>query len=314
MGLCVSALSGLILPYRISPVFNTKMARPLRIEFPGAFYHITSRGDRREPIFEDDTDRRTFLDICGAALKRYDASLLAYCLMGNHYHLVVQTHKANLSELLRQVNGVYTQNYNRRHGMVGHLFQGRFKAILVDSDAYLLLVCRYVELNPLRAKIARHLDDWKWSSYRAHTGKECPPPWLDTSTVHGYLLGHTAIDANDVIVAAARYARLVEQGQDVNLWKTSLRQQIYLGDDAFITRMQALLDPKRKSASEVPVIQRQPIAKSVTEYLQDRDRNEAITLAYEEGRHTLFAIAHEVGLSVARVSKVIAAQKEKNKT
>jgi putative transposase len=106
------------------------MARPLRIEFPGAIYHVTSRGDRREPIFEDDADRHGFLEICGTALERFEASLLAYCLMGNHYHLVVHTRQGNLSKLLRQINGVYTQTYNRQHNKVGHLFQGRFKARL----------------------------------------------------------------------------------------------------------------------------------------------------------------------------------------
>ena len=111
------------------------MARPLRIEFPGAVYHVTSRGDRDEDIFVDDQDRQ--------ALSRFDAEALAYCLMGNHYHFVLHTRQANLSLLMRHVNGVYTQTYNRRHHKVGHLFQGRFKAILVDRDAYLLEVCRY---------------------------------------------------------------------------------------------------------------------------------------------------------------------------
>ena len=129
------------------------MARPLRIEYAGATYHVTSRGDRREPIFIDDDDRRAFLDVLGQALARFDAAVLAYCLMGNHYHLVLTTHGANLSALMRQLNGVYTQRFNRRHDKVGHVFQGRFKAILVDRDAYLLEVCRYVELNPVRAKM-----------------------------------------------------------------------------------------------------------------------------------------------------------------
>ncbi len=128
----------------------TAMARPLRIEFPGAIYHVTSREDRREPIFEDDTDRDAFLAVLGRTLPRFDGCALAYCLMGNHYHLVPHTRPANLSSIMRDVNGIYTQAYKHRHGSVGHLFQGRFKAILVDRDAYLLEVCRYVELNPVR--------------------------------------------------------------------------------------------------------------------------------------------------------------------
>ncbi|WP_287640533.1 transposase [Accumulibacter sp.] len=114
------------------------MARPLRIEFPGAIYHVTSRGDRREPIFVDDADGESLLAVLAAGMARFDAQVLAYCLMGNHYHFVLHTRQANLSALMRHVNGVYTQAFNRRHAKVGHLPQGRFKAILVDRDAYLL--------------------------------------------------------------------------------------------------------------------------------------------------------------------------------
>jgi putative transposase len=123
------------------------VSRPLRIEFPDAVYHVTSRGDRREPIFVDDADRAALLGVVGQAAERFDARVLAYCLMGNHYHFVLHTRAANLSRLMRHVNGVFTQRFNRRHGKVGHLFQGRFKAILVDRDSYLLEVCRYVELT-----------------------------------------------------------------------------------------------------------------------------------------------------------------------
>ncbi len=105
------------------------MSRPLRIEFPGAVYHVTSRGDRREPIFDDDADRQRFLGVLAHGLSRFDAQVLAYCLMGNHYHFVLYTRAANLSRLMRHINGVYTQAYNRRHGKVGHLFPGRFKAV-----------------------------------------------------------------------------------------------------------------------------------------------------------------------------------------
>ena len=127
------------------------MSRPLRIEFPGALYHVTSRGDRREDIFVDDNDRARLLAVVAQGLARFDAQLLAYCLMSNHYHFVLHTRQANLSALMRHINGVYSQAFNRRHGKVGPLFQGRFTAILVDREAYMLEVCRYVELNPVRA-------------------------------------------------------------------------------------------------------------------------------------------------------------------
>jgi putative transposase len=153
------------------------MARPLRIEFPGAVYHVTSRGDRRDAIFVHDADRLAMLAILAQATQLFDAQVLAYCLMGNHYHLVLHTRQANLSLLMRHINDVYTQTFNRRHGKVGHVFQGRSKAILVDRDNYLLALCRYVELNTVRAKMIGSPADWPWSSYLAHAGLQPSPDW-----------------------------------------------------------------------------------------------------------------------------------------
>src|SRR3990170_1428331 len=147
------------------------MARPLRIEFPGALYHVTSRGDRREPIYEDDADRTTFLATLAEVLRRFNWTCYAYCLMTNHYHLVVGTPDGNLSKGMRQLNGMYTQATNRRHRRTGHLFQGRFKGILIDKDAYLLELARYVVLNPVRAGMVKHPRLYAWSSYRAVVGE-----------------------------------------------------------------------------------------------------------------------------------------------
>ncbi len=131
------------------------MARPLRIEFPGALYHITARGNAQQDIFVDDEDRLLFLSVLERVVSRFHLLLHAYCLMDNHYHLVLETPQANLSQAVRQLNGVYTQAFNRRHGKVGHVLQGRFKAILVGRDSYLLELCRYVALNPVWARITR---------------------------------------------------------------------------------------------------------------------------------------------------------------
>lgn len=283
------------------------MSRPLRIEFPGAVYHVTSRGDRREPIFDDDTDRMAFVDVISRALERFDACALAYCLMDNHYHLVLHTRRANLSELMRQINGVYTQAYNRRHGKVGHLFQGRFKGILVDRDAYLLEVCRYVDLNPVRAGMVAEAAQWPWSSYCAHVGLAVVPPWLDSAAVHGYLLGRDAISGRDRALAAKRYATLVERGKDVRLWDDALKAQIFLGDEAFITRMQSLLAPEQAEASNIPSIQRRPRPMELPSYFATHPRNEAIVLAHAEGGYTMSSIAREIGLSVGRVSRIVRA-------
>jgi REP-associated tyrosine transposase len=291
------------------------MARPLRIEFPGAVYHVTSRGDRREPIFVDDHDRHGFLDVMAQALVRFDAEILAYCLMGNHYHLVLHTRKANLSLLMRHINGVYTQVFNRQHNKVGHLFQGRFKAILVDRDAYLLEVCRYVELNPLRARMVRKPEAWAWSSYRAHVGLETSPAWLDTNGLHGYLLGRAPGGASDRRRAANRYAQLVAAARGVRLWDEALRRQIYLGDEAFVERMQNLADPKRKAAHEISKAQRRT-TRSLAQWLRDCDsREEALFRTHTESGLTMRAIATELGLSVSRVSRLIArAEKVKDNT
>ena len=188
------------------------MARSLRLEFPGAIYHVTSRGDRREAIFEDDVDREAFLNGLNVALTRFDAVLFAYCLMDNHYHLVVHTRLANLSKLMQHINGVYTQAYNRRHKKVGHLFQGRFKGIIIDVHAYLLEICRYVDLNPVRARMVRDAAKWPWSSYRAHVGLTVPPPWLDTNTIHHYLLQQTSVhDLEQYLTSSHPTARQQQQ-------------------------------------------------------------------------------------------------------
>jgi REP element-mobilizing transposase RayT len=284
------------------------MSRPLRLEFPGAIYHVTARGDRREAIFEDDADRKELLDVLGQALERFDAECLAYCLMPNHYHFVIETGRANLSRLMRHVNGVYTQRSNRRHGKVGHLFQGRFKAIVVDRDSYLLEVCRYVELNPVRARLARRPRDWTWSSYRAHVGLVQPPAWLDSS---GRLLGQFAATQ---AARRRRYAQFVAQGRGVRLWEEALRGQIYLGNENFVARLQASGERKTDSR-EIPRAQRRGKPRSLESYLRDRDgREPGMLRAYREGGYTQSAIAHASGLSVSRISRIISALEAKDKT
>jgi REP element-mobilizing transposase RayT len=282
------------------------MARPLRIEFRGAVYHVTSRGYRREDIFTDDEDRRGLLEVLAQAMSRFDAEALAYCLMDNHYHFVLHTRQANLSLLMRHINGVYTQAFNRRHHKVGHLFQGRFKAILVDRDAYLLEVCRYVDLNPVRARIVRKPDAWAWSSFRAHVGQATGPEWLDTQGLHGYLLGHPVRGAGDRRRAADRYARLVASVPDASLWDTALRQQIYLGDEAFVERMQALAEPRNSTDDDIPKVQRRK-SRTLAQWMATcENREQALYNAHTQGAMTMSAIARELGLSISRVSRLIA--------
>ena len=281
------------------------MARPLRLEFEGAIYHVTARGDRREPIFQDDSDRNMLLAIVKQAMERFDAVVFAYCLMENHYHFVLQTHQPNLSRLMRHINGVYTQAYNRRHAQVGHVFQGRFKAVLVDKDTYFLEVCRYVDLNPVRAGSVTQPGDWAWSSYRAHTGEVSAPNWLDSSALRQQLSPRSD-------QGPKRYARFVAAGRGVRLWDVALSGQIYLGNAQFVRTMQ-----KRAGSlhdREIPKAQRRPKARPLSWYLAQHDRNIAIAMAYLEGGHTQSAIADATGLSISRVSRLISFYEAKGKT
>ncbi len=146
------------------------MARQLRLEFPGALYHLTARGNAREAIYRDEVDRKLFVALLGQEIEQQGWQCYAYCLMDNHYHLLIETPELNLSRGMRRLNQVYTQAYNRRHGRVGHVLQGRFKSIVVDKDPYLLELSRYIVLNPVRAGMTTSVRAWRWSSYRAYGG------------------------------------------------------------------------------------------------------------------------------------------------
>ena len=198
------------------------MSRPLRIEFAGALYHVTSRGNERREIFFSEEDRAAFLSILGEVVGRFTWRCHAYCLMTNHYHLLVETPDANLSKGMRQLNGVYTQYINRTHTRVGHLFQGRFKGILVQKEAYLLELARYIVLNPLRAGMVADPGAWPWSSYRGTVGAEEEPAFLTTDWLLSAFGGELA-------AARVGFARFVAEGGDGECpWK-DLKGQIYLG-------------------------------------------------------------------------------------
>jgi putative transposase len=284
------------------------MTRPLRIEYAGAVYHITSRGDRREDIFEDDDDRRRLLDTIAQAMEKFDAAVLAYCLMDNHYHLIIRTNKANLSTIMRNINGIYSQKYNRRHSKVGHVFQGRFASILVDSESYFSEVCRYVELNPVRACIVKSPEEWQWSSFLAHTNRISSPKWLDTTGLYSYILNRENLSKNDKKYAAILYETYVKRDLHVRLWQHHLRQQIYLGDEDFVDRMQNFALKKRLEASEIPRMQRHKSFR-LAPWLEKYDsENEAIWHAYKETALTMTAIADELEMSISKVSRILSKQ------
>ncbi len=274
------------------------MSRPLRLEYPDALYHITSRGDRRENIYDDKVDRELFLSIFAEAIDRYNWQCYAYCLMDNHYHLLVQTPDANLSKGMRQLNGVYTQTYNRKHQKTGHLFQGRYKAILVDIDAYLLELCRYIVLNPVKAGLVKQPGDWPWSSYGATTGDVATPGWLSVD----YILAQFGKRRKTTI---GKYQTFVRQGMErAPIW-SELKQQMYLGDKTFIDEAQRYLGKEHEDI-QIPKVQKSSQPETL-DYYHDREnsRNEAIIAAYASGGYSYQQIADYFGVHFTTVGRLV---------
>lgn len=266
------------------------MARPLRLEFPGAVYHLTSRGNARQKIFFSDTDRELFLKTLSQVISRYNWICHAYCLMDNHYHLLIETPKANLSLGMRQVNGIYTQSFNRQHKRVGHLFQGRFKAILVEKQSYLLELCRYIVLNPVRIKCVARLGAWKWSSYRATAGLAPAPEFLSTD----WILGHFDKSRS---TAQRWYREFVREGLASRPWE-DLRGQIYLGSEQFIKEHL----PENMGLKEIPRVQLQAVKPSL-ERIFAKHGKKGIVQAYKEHGYRLHEIAVHLRVHYATVSR-----------
>lgn len=280
------------------------MARPLRLEFAGALYHVTSRGDRQEAIYETDGDRQLFLSVLSGVCEHYHWLCHAYCLMDNHYHLLIETPEGNLSKGMRQLNGLYTQGFNRAHKRVGHVFQGRYKAILVDKEDYLLEVARYIVLNPVRARMVRSAKDWPWSSYRATVGQQVKPNWL---SVEWLLSGFGRRKAR----AIEAYKQFVKEGKGQPCLWDQLSNQVFLGNEQFVASMQKLVDGD-KELDEIPSSQRRPIAKELSYYAKKhKTRNEAITSAYLSGGYSLKEIGDYFKLHYSTISGIVKNHKSK---
>ncbi|MFH1096680.1 MAG: transposase [Candidatus Desantisbacteria bacterium] len=224
------------------------MARQLRIEFGGVFYHITSRGNLRDKIFFEDKDKEKFLEVLERTKERYGYLLHAYILMDNHYHLLIETPKANISQIMQNINTSYTVYINRRYQRNGHLLQGRFKSIVVDKAEYLITLSRYIHLNPIRAKIVETPEDYKWTSYRAFIGKE----------------NNSIVDITDTLLyfsktrskAEKAYREFVEEGirREENPFN-DIELKIILGGKDFKAKIMNLLD-RIKVDDELPQIKR----------------------------------------------------------
>jgi putative transposase len=303
------------------------MSRPLRLQFPGALYHITSRGDGRESIYLDDRDRMAFLATLAQVCERYSWVCHSYCLMTNHYHLMIETLAPSLARGMRQLNGVYTQDFNRAHQRVGHVYQGRYAAVLVQKERHLLEVMRYIVLNPVRAHMVRTAGDWTWSSYRATVGLAPSPPWLKTDGVEA-IFGAGA-------KGRRRFIEFVQDGIGAPSCWQHLTHQIYLGDSAFVSSALDRIGMDAHDAShlsEVPMTQRcvrpaparrwetqhppaQPLAGQAPTRSSLAERNRAIIDSFATGDFTMRAIGEHFGLHYSRVSRIIsAAERARRKT
>jgi putative transposase len=269
------------------------MARPLRIQEAGLTYHVTGRGNEKKPIFLDDLDRNRFLLLLTIVADHYQIDCHAVCQMTNHYHAVLTTKRANLSAAMQTLNGEYASVFNRYHRRVGHLFQDRFGAQIVQHGAYFLTVCRYVARNPLRAGMVSRPEEWPWSSYRATVGL-CPKP--DYLSVHG-ILGEFDDDADSAMQCYARF--VMSQRPD------RLPRDPVLGDRAFASRF---TEAARRASSEVPRRQRNVEKISAREFfdgvLTRAERDAAIVRTYRAG-FSQCEIARVLGVHYSTISKVV---------
>lgn len=279
------------------------MARPLRIEYDGALYHITSRGNARKAIYRDEQDRERFLEALQRVNKKYNWLCHAYCLMNNHYHLILETPDGNLSKGMRQLNGTYTQLYNSRHKRVGHIFQGRYKAILIARESHLLEACRYVVLNPVRAKAAEKPEEWSWSSFRGTAGMEKSHPCLTTDWI-----------VSQFGIRKAQAIRSYREFVAAATGKTSLWQDVkggsILGDDEFA---QTLLDYIRgkRDVREIPKSQRYLNRPALEELFTGAAktgkaaRNKQIQEAVESHGYSQREVAEHLAMHYSTISAII---------
>jgi len=294
------------------------MSRPLRLEYPGAWYHVMNRGLAKQLIFHTDAHRQLFLGLLFDIHHRYQIEIHAYCLMGNHYHLFIRTPLANLSRAMRHLNGVYTQRYNQQMNRDGPIFRGRYKSIVVDADVYLLRLSRYIHLNPVAAKLVKQAEAYPWSSYPAYLKKSKEPLWLRTGETLDYF-GKKSY--------RQKYKAFVEEGIDKELdnYFKKLKRIPILGSEAFIkTVSEKYLQeshkikdiPAHKQIESIPSLEK--IAQVITSYyqldnsdLKKSKRGEGniprmafMYLAQRFGQYDLLSISSKVGnIGAAGVSR-----------
>lgn len=270
------------------------MSRPIRIEFPGAIYHVSSRGHDNQMIFIDDDDKKFFLDLLQKIVGRFHWICHAFCLMSDHYHLVIETPEGNLSIGMRELNGGYTQRFNRRYVMQGPVMQGRFKAILVERESHLLPVCRHVVLNPLRLRKVRQLDKYRWSSYRSTAGLDDASTGLSPDWIWRQM-------GKSKKKAPERYQEYVKAGADLDAPWSQVQRQILLGRPEFVEKMQAMMHMEARPQVKLA----RPSLKKIFAKVKDKvGRNQAIRVASREHFYRLHEIGSFIGLHLSTVSKI----------
>ncbi len=284
------------------------MARPLRIEYAGAFYHVTSRGNEQKDVFKSQRDREKFLEYLASATERYGAIVHAYCLMSNHYHLLLETPEGNLAQIMRHINGAYTTYFNFKRKRAGHLFQGRYKAILVEADEYATELSRYIHLNPVRAGMVTRPEEYRWSSYGSYISASKTTEWLKTEFILGYFSGN-AVDAHN------SYRQFVEEllaGEYESPLKTTVASTI-LGSEGFVSEIAERHLGEKKADRGVPAVKGLSTRPSIDVIIQkiktvlgERDeltRNVSIYCCQKYSGAKLQQIGERFGISDAAVSQ-----------
>ena len=213
------------------------MGRPLRIEYPGAHYHVTARGNEQKDVFKNQKDREQFLAYLESAVVRYGAVIHAFCLMNNHYHLLLETPSGNLSQIMQHINGAYTNYFNTKRKRSGHLFQGRYKAILIEADEYAMELSRYIHLNPVRAGIVSSPEAFRWSSYPDYTGDRNAPDWLTTELILGYYVSGGSAQQEYRKFVGDRINQVDESPMDGVLAATILGREEFIEDGGMGSRL-----------------------------------------------------------------------------
>lgn len=282
------------------------MARGPRVQYRGAVYHVMSRGNRKAAIFDDDDDRRNFLDVLDDAAARYTLRCHSYCLMGNHYHVVLDTPRGNLSDAMQFVNGVYTQASNRRHNRTGHLLEGRFVSRLVDNDFYLRNANVYVVLNPVSAGIAVNACDWAWSSYRATAGLVTPPAFLSLDWMESVFGGLTREDSQ------RRYREFVT-APPAGL-ASNIEEELLDGSSTFKQAVRSdigVLFHQVRLPRDYRALARPPLDDIFDSRLCKAERNSRIARAHVVHGYRLANIADFLGLHPNTLSKIVRAIKKR---